>query len=187
MDLEKVKQIIDEKLGSEYVVFETEDSEKYTFAYYKHRDYGLEDDRGRLVGTGPVVFVKETGEHKLLSSGDCIYGDYFDFREEVEEEPFVLPSLEQIKESILRRNFVNSEDLFFLEENWKQQFEDPSMALTGKKDMDFTNFLLVKSKNSSFLDFIKEYWLGLDLDFEMLDDEQLMLRRVNPKLEENNN
>jgi hypothetical protein len=182
MDLEKAQKIIDEAIGSEYIIFKTEDSERYTFAYYKHRNYDLDDERGHLVGSGPVVFKKQTSEHILLSSSDCIYGDYFDFREPAEEEPFQNPSFEQIKKDILRRNYVNSDDVHSIEFNWKEQCEDPFMRLHWQKEIDYNRFLIVNSKNSSFLDFLKVFWSELNLDFEMTAEDELLLCRINEKL-----
>lgn len=182
MDVEKVQKIITEGIGPDYVIYKIDNTEKYSFAYYKHQNYYLDDERGRLIGVGPVVFIKETGEYKLLGSGECIMGDYFDFNEEEEEEPFQIPSFEQIKKDILRRNYVNMDDLSFLVINWKEQFGDPSVEMIFQRGSDFGKFIIAKSENSSFLNFLKEYWLDLNLNFELIAADQLMLCRKNEKL-----
>lgn len=182
MDAEKAQKIITEGIGPDYVIYKIDETEKYSFAYYKHQNYYLDDERGRMIGVGPVVFIKETGEYKLLGSGEVIFGGYFDFSEEVEPEPFQNPSLEQIKKDILRRNYVNMDDLSFLEINWIEQFENPSMTITFQRGSDFNKFIIAKSKNSSFLDFLKEFWSDLNLDFEMIAEDELMLCRINEKL-----
>lgn len=175
MNIQKAQSIINEELGTDFVIYETSDSEKYSFAFYKHKDYELDDDRGRLIGVGPVVLIKETGVYKLLSSGEIVMGDYFDLEGESEDEK--IPDYDEIKENILRRNYVNHDDVSFLSENWRNQFVDPSMFITGYKGMDFRNFILVECENKDFINFITEYWRDLNLSFEMVSESKIMLKR----------
>ncbi|RZJ69545.1 hypothetical protein [Flavobacterium sp.] len=179
MDIEKAQKVIDETVGSQFVVYKIEDSEKYGFAHYKHRDCDMDDQRGRLVGVGPVIFIKETGEYRLLGALESM--DYL--QPEQECPVVVLPSLEEIKEKIIRHKFVNDGDIFDLQSYWEDKFGDPDMNLTYYKGFDFRNFTNLGSSNKDFLAFIKSLWTELQLPFEITDENQLVLsRRKLPKI-----
>ncbi len=181
MDTKLAQKIIDEEIGSDYTIYKVEDSEKYTFAYYKHKYYEDDDERGHLVGVGPVAFNKETKEYKLLSSGDILCGDYFDFQKNIQQdsqEP-EFPDFDEIKKGILRRKYVNSDDIFYLGIHWDKQFEDKSdVHLTFNKEIDFKQFLIASSSNKDFLSFMEEYWRDLNLDSQKKDDNHIILRRI---------
>ncbi len=75
--------MIIDQLGVNYVLYTIEETSKYIFGFWKHIDYEHGYERGGLIGPGPVVFIKETKEYKMLGSGELVYGDYFDeFRED---------------------------------------------------------------------------------------------------------
>jgi hypothetical protein len=173
MNLKKAQKIIDEIVGINYVIYKTEDSEKYTFAYYKHRNYDYDDDRGRLVGVGPVVFIKETGEYKLLGSGEMLLGDYFDFKNNF-EKPSPL-NFDEIMAKVIRRKYVNDADVFELKNDWENKFGDSDLRLSY--GVDWKNYLIVNSSNPEFLNFIKSFWTKLNLNFEIQNEKEILLSR----------
>ncbi|POS00667.1 hypothetical protein Q361_1336 [Flavobacterium croceum DSM 17960] len=175
MNLKKAQEIIDEIIGENYVIYKTEDSEKYTFAYYKHLNYDCDDQRGRLIGVGPVVLIKETGEYKLLGSGEMVFGDYFDFNQNF-EEPIPLNS-EEIMAKIIRHKYVNEDDMFELQIDWESKFGDSNLSITYRKEIDFKKYLVINSQNMEFLNFIKLFWTKLGLNFEVLTEQEILLSR----------
>lgn len=110
---DKFQEIILENLGEKYTLHNTEESSKYIFGFWKHIAYESDDDRAALIGPGPVVFIKDSKEYKMLGSGDLVYGDYFDeFKEEDAKNGYDgWQSLEELKEGILRRKYVNEHDV----------------------------------------------------------------------------
>ncbi|AXT55385.1 hypothetical protein D1815_06295 [Aquimarina sp. AD1] len=107
------QKLIVQTLGEKYTLHKTEESSKYILGFWKHVDYEADDDRGGRIGPGPVVFIKATKEYKMLGSGDLVYGDYFDeFKEEDDKDGYDgWQSIEEIKEGILKRRFVNERDI----------------------------------------------------------------------------
>ncbi|EZH75756.1 hypothetical protein ATO12_02915 [Aquimarina atlantica] len=119
---EKFREMIIDTLGSNYTLHAIEETSKYVFGFWKHVDYEHDDERGMLVGPGPVVFIKESKEYKNLGSGDLVYGDYYDeFREEENDDDGWL-SVTEIKEGILRRKFVNEHDIVNMIFKMNQEF-----------------------------------------------------------------
>lgn len=110
---DKFQKIILEHLGEKFTLHKTEESSKFVFGFWKHVEYDFDDDRGALIGPGPVVFIKETKEYKMLGSGDIVHGDYFnEFREEDNKDGYDgWQSIEEIKEGILRRKYINEHDI----------------------------------------------------------------------------
>lgn len=177
MHIKFAQIVVDKGIGSNYVIYKVEETEKYIFAYYKHQFYDIDDERGHLIGVGPVVFIKETSEYKLLGSGEILFGDYFDFEDEIKEEK--IPDFKEIKNGILRRKYVSNKDIFDLEYNWDRKFNDKSnVGLTFRREINFEQFLILNSSNKEFLNFIEKYWLELNLDFQKVNDGQVILKRV---------
>lgn len=175
MDITKAQKVVDETVGTKFVIHKTEDSEKYTFAYYKHRDYNYDDQRGRLIGVGPVVFIKETGEYKLLGSGEMVLGDYFDFNQDFKESSPL--NFDEIMAKIIRHKYVNDDDVFELQLYWEGKFGASNLSLEYNRGLDFRNYLVVNSPNRDFLNFIKFCWTELRLPFEIQNEEKILLSR----------
>ena len=109
---EKFQEMIIDRLGVNYTLHTIEETSKYIFGFWKHVEYEYDDERGGLTGPGPVIFIKETKEYKMLGSGELVYGDYFDeFREEEKDDDDGWQSIAEVKEGILRRKYVNEHDM----------------------------------------------------------------------------
>ena len=174
MNVEIAQKVVDETVGLNYVIYETEDSEKYTFAYYKHRDYDFDDQRGHLIGVGPVVFIKETKQYRLLGSGEMVLGDYFNHKQNFKE---VKLSFDEIMAKIIRHKYVNEDDVFDLQRCWESEFGDSHLSLSYNKDFDFRNYLLISSSNPEFLKFLTNYFTKMSLTFELKNEEEILLSR----------
>ncbi|MEG0852191.1 MAG: hypothetical protein RSH24_20130 [Flavobacterium sp.] len=126
-----VQEIIEKEIGKDFEIFECFDTEPYIIIFWKNRNYDFDDERGQILGFGPIIFDKESEEYKLLGSGEWFYGDYYDFidskiLEEEKRSDLILSDilseksikdedkywlLNRIKSGIVRRKYVNFDDI----------------------------------------------------------------------------
>ena len=181
IDKIKVQKLINETIGSEYEINEISDTSKYVFISWKHKDYEIDDERGYRIGVGPVAFNKITKEYKLLGSGDMLDEEYhkylFENLEEKEQE-FEVPKKEEIKHNILRRKYVNDEDIFFLIENFKADFGDLDCFLSFMEDVDPSSQAVVNLDNKKAIDYFKEFWNDIDFNYSLISESKIILNKT---------
>ncbi|TDO77298.1 hypothetical protein EV143_10459 [Flavobacterium chryseum] len=174
IDRDLVQEMINNSVGSEYVIHEFIDSSKYLFITYKHRDFYADDERGQLIGAGPIVYHKETKEYKTSGSGDFVCGEYFGYLNENDDYVEKQWSVEEIKNDIVRRKFVNEDDiwnlaLLFIGEN------GDSGSMTKNRNYNLLLHNIYRSDNTEVILYFEELWIELDLKYEVLNPNQILL------------
>lgn len=131
IDRELVQHLIETEISPDFEIHEWYDTVPYIIISWKHKMYSKDDERGQLLGPGPVVYFKAKKEYRVLGSGDWFYGDYADYldpglfaeekrknhiisslldEDEVAEEK-VQEIVNDIKAAILKRDYSNSDDI----------------------------------------------------------------------------
>jgi hypothetical protein len=131
IDRELVQHLIETEISPDFEMDKWYDSGPYIIISWKHKRYSRDDERGMIVGPGPMVYFKAKKEYRILGSGEWFYGDYADFLDpglfaeekrknnvisnlldevEVGEEK-VQEIVNDIKAAILKRDYINSDDI----------------------------------------------------------------------------
>lgn len=170
-----VQKMIDDFVGTNYVIHEFIDTFKYVFITYKHKDFYEDDERGKLIGPGPIVYNKETKEYKTSGSGDFVCGEYFGCFNEDEEYIKKDLSVEEIKNNILRRKFVNDDDIWDLEDIFKKVKGDFKSHLTKNRNYNLSLHSIYCSENLESILYFENFWIELDLKYEMINPNEIVL------------
>lgn len=182
IDRELVQKILDEELGGNYVIDSILDTEKYIFIDYKHKTYKNGDERGHLIGVGPVVLNKETGEYKLLGSGDYIVGDYMDYLPEAEEtetlEDFFAKPVEEIIKGIHDREFVNDEDYFYFLYLIEKEFPGFNGYITLDRNLNLGEHYLFDQENPEHRQMIIGSWELIGFPYFIRNEKEIVMGRV---------
>lgn len=171
-----VQEMINDFVGTDYVIHEFIDSSKYVFITYKHKGFYEDDERGRLIGSGPIVYNKETKEYKTSGSGDFVCGEYFGYLNEgggeyVEKDL----SAEEIKSNILRRKFVNDDDIWDLEIIFKKGKGDFNSHLTKNRNYNLSLHSIYCSANIDSVSYFENIWIELGLKYEVISPKEIVL------------
>lgn len=174
IDRDLVQEMINNFVGSNYVINEFIDSSKYLFITYKHRDFYADDERGKLIGSGPIVYHKETKEYKTSGSGDFVCGEYVGYLNENDDYVEKKWSVEEIKNDIVRRKFVNEDDiwnlaLLFIGEN------GDSGSMTKNRNYNLLLHNIYRSDNTEVILYFEKLWIELNLKYEVLNPNQILL------------
>jgi hypothetical protein len=182
IDRELVQKILDEELGGNYVIDSILDTEKYIFIDYKHKTYKDGDERGHLIGVGPVVFNKETSEYKLLGSEEYIFGDYSDYLPEVEEaetlEDFFAKPVEEIIKNIHDREFVNSDDCFYFLNLIEKEFPEFRGGISMNRTVNPYEHFLFDHENPEHRQKIIGFWELIGFPYLVRNEKEIVLGRV---------
>lgn len=184
IDREKVQKIIDEQISSDFIAdFENIiDTEKYIFINYKHKSYEADDERGHLIGVGPVVFNKETQEYQLLGSGEYIFGDYRDYLPEFEEQEtmedfFALP-IQEIVNRIQKREFVNQDDCFYFLNLMEKEFPEFKGGISMNRTVNAREHFLFNHENPEYRTRIVKFWDLTGFPYLIRNEKEIVLGRV---------
>ncbi|MDG4716245.1 hypothetical protein [Winogradskyella marincola] len=182
IDKDKVQTLINSTIGSEYEIHNTSDSSKYIFITWKHKDYEWDDERGSRIGVGPIAYNKATHEYKLLGSGDMLSEEYYKYLfENIDlNSNNEIPDNNKIKSNILRRNYVNEEDIFYLTENYKKDFGDFKYSLSYPKNLnvDYVNQVFIDLCTNSAVDYFIKFWNEIDFEYSKVSETELLLNRI---------
>lgn len=171
-----VQKMIDDSIGNDYVIHELIDSSKYVFITYKHKEFYEDDERGKLIGPGPIVYNKETKEYKTSGSGDFVCGEYFGYLNEgggeyIEKEL----SFEEIKSNILRRKFVNDDDIWDLLLIYIKLNGDFNSHLTKNRNYNLSLHSIYCSENLDSILYFENIWIELGLKYEIISPKEILL------------
>nr|WP_315258662.1 hypothetical protein [uncultured Flavobacterium sp.] len=170
-----VQEMINNFVGSEYVINKLVDSSKYLFITYKHKHFYEDDERGQLIGPGPIVYNKETKEYKTSGSGDFVCGEYSGFLNENEESNEENISVEKIKNGILRRKFVNDDDIWNLETIYKMENGDFNSHMTKNRNYNLSLHSIYCSENIESIKYFEKFWIKLGLKYEVTNPNEIVL------------
>uniref|UniRef100_A0AAU6WPN9 Immunity protein 35 domain-containing protein n=1 Tax=Chryseobacterium endophyticum TaxID=1854762 RepID=A0AAU6WPN9_9FLAO len=121
IDLDYVQQIIEKEISPDFKISRYFDTEDLVIYFWKHKEYDSDDERGRIIGSGPVVYDKKTKEYRVMGS-----------REWFSEEICKLFETEEGKERMNDHDYVMS------------LFEN------GEENPDYSHSLIEKSKRIFF-------------------------------------
>lgn len=198
IDRQAVQEIIDKEISPDFEILDYCDTDKYIIISWKHRNYDKDDERGWIVGPGPVIFDKQSKEYRLLGSAEWFYGDYAEGIPETEESNKHLKDynyimgllddeeeniehtailIENIKGKIVKREFVNQNDIDFLSiltgaRRYKSEFEP---KVYGKNYHDATLLVFDNAKARKKL---IEIWESIDFKSEIISDTELVPWKV---------
>lgn len=179
IDRNLVQKIIDESIGSDYIIDNVLDSEKYIFIDYKHRVYDTDDDRGKLIGVGQVVYNKEKQEYKMLGSGDYIAGDYLKYLKgnnliDLGE----IKSLEQIITRIKQRKYVNFDDCFFFIGLIEEEYPEVNGSITFDKNLKISEHFIFENEDSTLQSKIIGFWEMCGFPYFVKNQREIVLFRT---------
>lgn len=184
IDREKVQRIIDEEISTNFIAdFESIiDTEKYIFINYKHNVYQPDDERGHLIGVGPIIYNKETKEYILLGSGEYIFGDYMDYLPEYEEQEtledfFALP-VQEVVNRIQKREFVNQDDCFYFFNLIEKEFPEFNGYITMHRDFKLSEHFLFDYENHIFREKIIGFWELISFPYLIKNKKEIILGRT---------
>ena len=170
-----VQEMINDFVGTDYVIHEFIDSSKYVFITYKYKEFYEDDERGKLIGSGPIVYNKETKEYKTSGSDDFVCGEYSDCFDELEEDVKKELSSEEIKSNILRREFVNHDDIWDLEIIFKKGKRDFNSHLTKNRNYNLSLHSIYCSESLDSILYFENIWIELGLKYEILNPNEILL------------
>lgn len=182
IDKDLVQKIINEEISPNYVIDNILDTKKYIFIGYKHRYFDEDDDRGRLVGVGHVIYDKEKREYRLLGSGEYIIGDYLDYlqneTEEEEDEEIEIKSLDQIITRIKERKYVNMDDYFFFLVAIEKEHPEFKSVMTMDRNLNLSEHFLFESENNIIQNKIIAFWKLFGYPYHPRNHNQIILCRT---------
>ncbi len=179
IDREIVQKLIDDTIGSQYIIHTLHETKSFIFINWKHKDYELDDERGHRIGVGPVVFNKLTKEYKLSGSGELIMGEYDEIFDNFnEEQEFQLPSIQEIKAGILRRQYVNTDDIGFLGNNLAKEIGNIRYCQTGIRELDFRNQAIIETNNKIAFERVIEFWKEIGFQYNVISETELFVWRI---------
>lgn len=176
-----VQKIIDENIGLDFTVSTITDTSKYIFIYYKHKIYEVDDVRGRIIGTGPIVFNKETNEYKLLDSGEYIWGDYIDYlpkANEISQSDKKIETFDNIIATIKKRNYINDEEYWYFLEILEKEYNDFQACIRLDRNLNLSNHFLFEYANAEHKNRIIEIWKAIQFPFKIRNKKEIVLCRT---------
>lgn len=176
IDKKVVQKLIEKILGNEFEISNVHNSSKYIFIDWKHKKYDVDDERGQRIGVGPVAFNKHTKEYKLLGSGEMINGDYMDYMNEgVEEYDDEIPNLEQIKSGILRRQYINQEDIGYLAHLLEQKIGKFKCYFNGVEELKEEPHEVLNTDNKEVIEWFIYFWNEIGFQCRQKSELKLIL------------
>lgn len=195
IDTALVQHLIETGVGPDYEIGTWHDTEPYIIIFWKHKVYSEDDERGQLVGCGPVVYFKTEQEYRLLGSGEWFYGDYADYLDpelftesnrkhdilmglldgNKEEAHVVEELINDRKVAILKRDYINTDDidsLCILFEG--RRLFDPFDMVTNP-DYESINHVMVVFNNEEGHKKLIAFWQEIGFGYVIVSDTELVL------------
>ncbi|WP_294213266.1 hypothetical protein [uncultured Chryseobacterium sp.] len=197
IDIDRVQQIIEKEISPDFKISRYFDTEDMVIYFWTHKEYDPDDERGWIIGSGPVVYDKKTKEYRVMGSREWFSKEIcklFETEEEKErmreldylmslfengeENPDYTHSLiEIIKANILRRKYVNSEDVDFLSILTGARRIDKEFDLMFKPQWKHNQHILVVSDHIFAQEKLMKIWKEIDFEYKLLSENELLLFR----------
>lgn len=198
IDLDLAQQFLEKEISPDFKIAEYFDIEDMIIFFWTHKRYDPDDERGHIIGFGPLVYNKATKEYRVMGSREWFSEeicrlfetekskesrrdhDYLmSLFENVQENAAYTNSLiEKIKSSILRRNYVNSEDVDFLSILTGARRIDKKFNLIRKREWKYEEHIVVVLDNSIAKEKLINIWKEIDLNYKILSETELLLFRI---------
>jgi len=179
-----VQKMIEDKIHPDYKIFKCYDTEPYVFIFWKHKEYDKDDERGMLIGVGPIVFDKEKKDYTILGSGSNNNHYYQYLPDNLFEEYSITNTFESIKTGILRRKYVNTDDVDRLCQMITNGWGSVDFDILYPSGYDIENNLVVVLKDKKHQEIIINFWQEIDRPYQILSDTEILLWRKKDKEEQ---
>lgn len=195
IDLNYVQKLIEKEISPDFEIREYFDTQDMVIFFWKHKRYDIDDERGRIIGYGPVVYDKAKNEYRVLGSRDWFSEEIsllFETEETKErmrdhhylmelfenngEDPAYSKLLtEKIKSRIIRRNYINSEEVDFLSILTGARRLDKKFDMILKRELIDTPHTVVVSEDHEAKEKLMNIWEELDFKHKTLSNTELFL------------
>jgi len=198
IDRELVQQLIETEISRDCEISTLHDADPYIIIFWKHRMYSNDDERGQLVGCGPVVYFKAEKEYRVLGSGEWFYGNYANYLDpvlfvesnrkndiisslldgnEVENEA-VREIVNDIKAAILKRDYINSDDINSLCILFGAGRDTAPFNMTWHPNYSRESHTMVVFNNQEAHKKLIAFWKEIGFRYEIVSDTELALFKV---------
>ncbi|MGU3375278.1 hypothetical protein [Chryseobacterium sp. M5A1_1a] len=197
IDLNYVQEFIEKEISPDFEIREYFDTQDMVIFLWKHKRYDIDDERGHIIGYGPVVYDKAKNEYRVLGSRDWFPEEIsqlfetnetkermFDhhylmelFENSGEDLAYSKLLTEKIKSRIIRRNYINSEEVDFLSILTGARRLDKEFDLIRKREFVDTPHTVVVSENHEAKEKLMNIWEELGFEHKTLSDTELLLFR----------
>lgn len=167
--LTKEKSFFQNLIGENKVITDIVETEKYYFAFFQSKKF-VEfhgNDKYAMVGYGPLLYDKATGDARQLGSLEFMNNYYSEDLFPHQEEKAL--SYEKIKSNIRKRRHINSDEFEFLFSMIGVRLHKVKMYTYDERF--FTIQLEFKEHIDRFIDFLDT----VGLPFKKIDDLKIEL------------
>jgi hypothetical protein len=198
INLDFAQQFLETEISSDFEIHKYFDTEKIIIFFWKHKKYDIDDERGHIIGYGPVVYDKAKKEYRVMGSREWFSEEIcklFETEEEKErmhdynylmslfenrQEDVVYTNslIEKIKSNILRRNYVNSEDVDFLSILTGARRINKEFNLIHKPEWEYEGHIIVVSDDNIAKEKLINIWKKIDLNYKIFSETELLLFRI---------
>ncbi|WP_394674349.1 hypothetical protein [uncultured Chryseobacterium sp.] len=183
IDLDRVQQIIEKEISPDFKISRYFDTEDMVIYFWTHKEYDPDDERGWIIGSGPVIYDKKTKAYRVMGSREwfseeiCKLFETEEGKERMNDHDYTRSLIEKIKANILRRKYVNSEDVDFLSILTGARRIDKEFNLISKPQWKFEEHIVVVSDNPVAQEKLMKIWKEIDFDCKLLSENELLLFR----------
>lgn len=174
-----VQKMIVDKIHPDYKIFKLYDTKSYTFIFWKHKKYDKDDERGMLIGIGPIVFDKQKKDYTILGSGSDNEHYYKHLPKNFFEEYKIINTFESIKNGILRRKYVNIDDIDRLCQIITNGWGYADFDILHPTDYSFETHSVVVLKDIKYQEILIDFWNDISYKYEIINDKEILLCRIN--------
>lgn len=198
IDLNFAQQIIEKEISTDFKIAEYFDTEEMIIFLWTHKIYDPDDERGHIIGSGPLVYDKTTKEYRVMGSGEwfseeiCKLFETEERKERTHDHDYImklfenLPEdtaytnslIEKIKSNILRRNYVNSDDVDLLSILTGARRIDKEYDLIFRREWKHEEHIIVVSDDSKAKEKLIAIWKEIGYEYKILSDNELLLFRL---------
>jgi len=198
IDLDFAQQIIEKEISPDFKIAEYFDTEEMIIFFWTHKIYDPDDERGHIIGSGPLVYDKTIKEYRVMGSGEwfsekiCKLFETKERKEKIdnrnyltslfenEQEDLVYTNslIEKIKSNILRRNYVNSDDVDLLSILTGARRIDKEYDLIFRHEWKHEEHIIVVSDDSKAKEKLIVIWKEIGFGYKTLFQNELLLFRM---------
>lgn len=176
-----VQKIIEEEINPNYTIFKYYDTEPYTFIFWKHKKYDKDDERGKLIGVGPVVYDKKLKNYTVLGSGSNNEHYYKHLPDNLFAEYTIINTYESIKAGILRRKYVNTDDVDRLCQIITNGWGYADFDMYYSQDYDVKDHIIVVLKDKNQQEELLNFWNEINYNYKRLSATEILLWKEKDK------
>lgn len=198
IDLNFAQQIIEKEISPDFKITEYFDTEEMIIFFWTHKIYDPDDERGHIIGPGPLVYDKTTKEYQVMGSGEwfseeiCKLFETEERKEKIDDHNYLMSLfeneqedlvytnslIEKIKSNILRRNYVNSDDVDLLSILTGARRIDKEYDLIFRHEWKHEEHIIVVSDDSKAKEKLIAIWKEIGYKYKILSDNELLLFRI---------